>query len=89
MTGREQPTGATTLDLALSLLDGLCRDSLEVPLDHVDGLIATGDLDDYDVSWKFWQLRELLRANLSGPPCTCTFGKKPKGCRLHDPELSA
>ncbi len=55
---------ATTLELALGILDELCRDSLEVPLDHVDGLIATGDLDDNDVSQKFWHLREILKANL-------------------------
>ncbi len=54
----------STLALALRLLDELCQDLLEVPLDHVDGLIASGVLDEYDVSQKFWHLREVLKANL-------------------------
>ena len=52
------------LEMALALLDRLCQDSLEVSLDHVDGLIADGILDEYEQSRTFWHLREILKANL-------------------------
>jgi len=51
----------------LELLDELCRDSLEVPLSHVDALERDGLLDDYEISAKFKRVRDdivSLRADL-------------------------
>lgn len=44
---------------ALELLNELCEDSLEVPLNHVDGM-TDSELKEYGTSAKFKRLRDLI-----------------------------
>ena len=49
---------------AIAALDALCRDSLDVPLSHVDALAADGVIRDYEMSANFKELRDLVDALL-------------------------
>ena len=62
MASPERPASdaANAQGRALFLLDELCRDSLEVPLDHVDALERDGLIQDYEVSANFKELRDLI-----------------------------
>ena len=55
----ERPA-ANRYEEALTILDELCQDSLEVPLNHVDGLLRDGVLEDYEISHRYWRLREII-----------------------------
>jgi hypothetical protein len=50
-------------DQALTLLDELCQDSLEVPLSHVDSMTER-DLRNNNISAKFKWLRDLIVAGI-------------------------